>query len=150
LDYEPEYVKKVAAQLWRLLSELVGTRVCKGNLRSILESYRRSFTITDWGEAIDVLRFYGRQTELDNVESILQQGDARCNYLSGYEAYGEMFDQISAERHQSCIILTGREKPHGIVQREGVNLPVRSIAAAQHILIDKGLECPPLDRVNTR
>jgi hypothetical protein len=39
LGYEPEYIKNVAAQLWRLLSELVGTRVCKGNIRSILESY---------------------------------------------------------------------------------------------------------------
>ena len=226
----------------------------------MLENYQRSLTITDWGEAIDVSLFYGRQAELetledwiigsrcrlvgifgwggigktalsvklaqrfesqfeyvvwrslrhapmlndllaellpiftassegltsseversrtdaqvrksslgllmkqlrsqrcllvlDNVESILQQGDARCSYLSGYEDYGEMFDRISAERHQSCTILTGREKPQGIMQREGVNLPVRSIqltgmsiAAAQHILIDKGLESPQLDR----
>jgi NB-ARC domain len=244
LGYEPEYVKKVAAQLWRLLSELVGEKVCKGNLCSILEHYRRSLTITNWGEAIDVSLFYGRQTELatlenwivdsrcrlvgifgwggigktalsvklarqlesqfeyvvwrslrhapmlkdllaeilpiftgaevqesslgllmeqlrqqrcllilDNVESILQQGNARCTYLLGYEAYGEMFDLISDERHRSCIILTGREKPHGIMQREGMNLPVRSIqlgglsiTAAQHILTDKSLESPCLDR----
>jgi hypothetical protein len=228
LGYEPEYIKNVAAQLWRLLSELVGTKVCKGNLRSILESYQRSFTITDWGEAIDVSLFYGRQAELatledwiidrrcrlvgifgwggigktalsvklarrlesrfeyvvwrslrhapilkdllaellpiftasreqsqtgveqessqgllmkqlreqrcllvlDNVESILQQGGARCSYLSGYEDYGEMLDRMSDERHQSCIILTGREKPQGMMQREGVNLPVRSIQLA--------------------
>jgi NB-ARC domain len=36
---------------------------------------------------------------LDNVESILQQADARCSYLSGYEDYGEMFDRISDETH---------------------------------------------------
>jgi hypothetical protein len=47
LGYEPEYIKNVAAQLWRLLSELVGEKVCKGNLRSILESYQRCLTITD-------------------------------------------------------------------------------------------------------
>lgn len=260
LGYEPEYVKQVAARLWRLLSELVGEKVCKGNLCSILENYQRSLTITDWGEASDVSLFYGRQAELetledwiidsrcrlvgifgwggigktalsvklaqrfesrfeyvvwrslrhapilnnllaeilpiftasseqlasigiersrtdaqvrksslgllmkqlraqrcllvlDHVESILQQADARCSYLSGYEDYGEMFDRISDERHQSCTILTGREKPQGMMQREGVNLPVRSIqltgisiAAAQHILIDQGLESPQLDR----
>lgn len=92
---------------------------------------------------------------LDNVESILQQGNARCNYLPGYEAYGEMLHRISDERHQSCLVLTSREKPNGIAQREGVNLPVRSmqltgllIADAHHILVDKGLGFSPLEQQN--
>jgi WD40 repeat protein len=92
---------------------------------------------------------------LDNVESILQQGDVKCGYLGGYEAYGELFDRICDERHQSCIVLTGREKPNGMAQREGVNLPVRSIQltglsilAAHNILIDKGLQSPLLEQKN--
>jgi WD40 repeat protein len=243
LGYEPEYIKQAASQLWKLLSEVIGHKVSKSNLCSILQRYQTSLTITSWGEAIDISHFYGRVAELetikqwivisrcrlvgvfgwggigktalsvklarqlesqfeyvvwrslrhaptlknlldeilpiltganstpltdsvqksslsllmaqlrqyrcllilDNVESILAQG-AQCNYLAGYEAYGEMFDRISDESHQSCIILTGREKPNRIAQREGLNLPLRSlqlsglsIDAAQHILTDKGL-----------
>jgi muconolactone delta-isomerase len=69
--------------------------------------------------------------------------------LPGYEAYGRIFDRIADENHRSCAILTGREKPHGITLREGLNLPVRSIqlvglsiAAAQNLLADKGISAP--------
>jgi WD40 repeat protein len=91
----------------------------------------------------------------DNVESILQAGEKNGCYLAGYEAYGELFDRISDEKHQSCLVLTGREKPNGISQREGVNLPVRSIqltglsiADAHHILVDKGLGSSSLEQQN--
>jgi WD40 repeat protein len=87
---------------------------------------------------------------LDNVESILQPGAHSGKYLAGYEAYGQIFDRIADENHQSCLILTGREKPNGITLREGSQLPVRSlqltglsIDAAQYILRDKGVAAPP-------
>jgi hypothetical protein len=84
---------------------------------------------------------------LDNVESILQDGNRSGQYLPGYEAYHQLFDRICDEPHQSCLILTGRDKPGGFAVREGKNLPVRSLqlqglsgADAQQILIAKGLE----------
>lgn len=244
LDYDPDYIKQVASDLWGLLSEIVGAKVLKSNLCSILQQYQTALPHTDWGEAIDVSRFYGRETNLqtlrdwivdsrcrvvgifgwggigktalsvklarqvesqfeyvvwrslqhaptpkdlldeilpilvgsdvqessipvlmqqlrqkrcllvfDNVESILQSGDRNGCYLEGYEAYGEIFKRVSDESHQSCMVITSREKPNGITVREGVNLPVRSLqlsgldlAAAQHILIDKGLIGSPLEQ----
>jgi hypothetical protein len=236
LEYETDYIKHVAAQLWQRLSRLVREKVTKGNVESILQRYRSSCSISDWGEAIDVSQFYGRKRDLqtladwiladcrlvgifglggvgktalsvklaqqlesqfkcvvwrslrqaptpkdllteilpiltgtevlensctllmqqlrekrcliilDNLESILQPGENSGEYLAGYEAYGEFFDRIADEKHQSCLILTGREKPHGITLREGVNLPVKSIqltglsiVAAQNVLADKGI-----------
>jgi WD40 repeat protein len=246
LGYDPEYIKQVASHLWRLLSQIVEEKVSKGNLCAILQRYRTCLATTNWGEAIDVSRFYGRVSELetleqwivdsrcrvvgifgwggigktalsvklarklesqfeyvvwrslrqaidpqdllneilpiligsevqessisllmqqlrqkrcllvfDNVESILQAGTQNGCYLAGYEAYGEIFGRVSDENHQSCMVITSREKPSGISLREGVNLPVRSlqltgldIAAAQHLLVDKGITAPLIEQHN--
>ncbi len=67
LGYEPEYIKQVASQLWKLLSEVVGQKVSKSNLCAIVQRYQTSLTIANWGEAIDVSHFYGRFTELKTL-----------------------------------------------------------------------------------
>jgi len=92
---------------------------------------------------------------LDNVESILQDGNRSGQYQPGYEAYRQLFDRICDEPHQSCLIITGRDKPGGFALREGKNLPVRSRSVhavkslqlqglsgedGQQILIAKGLD----------
>lgn len=84
---------------------------------------------------------------LDNVESILQGGNRSGQYQSGYEDYRQLFERIGDESHQSCLMITGREKPGGFAVREGKNLPVRSLSLfglsaveAQQLLIAKGLE----------
>ena len=46
LEYDPDYIKQTAAQLWRLISTLVGEKVCKGNIKSILECDRCSHPLT--------------------------------------------------------------------------------------------------------
>jgi WD40 repeat protein len=64
LGYEPDYIKQIASELWQLLSGIIGAKVSKSNLCSILQNYRASLITTDWGEKIDVSQFYGRTTEL--------------------------------------------------------------------------------------
>ena len=246
LGYEPDYIKQIAANLWQMLSGIVGEKVAKSNIKSILQRYEVELNSVDWGEAIDVSRFYGRTTELetlkdwiiddrcrlvgifgwggigktalsvklaqqleaqfdfvvwrslqqaptpedllnevlpiltgsdvqessvsllmeqlrqkrclvvlDNVESILQAGNRSGLYLAGYEAYGQMCARVSDESHQSCLVVTGREKPNGMTLREGADLPVRSwqlgglpIEAAQQILTDKGITASLSDQKN--
>jgi WD40 repeat protein/transcriptional regulator with XRE-family HTH domain len=63
---------------------------------------------------------------LDNAEPILRSGDKAGNYREGYEEYGELFRQVGEQRHQSCLMLTSREKPKDIGLLEGPLLPVRS------------------------
>jgi WD40 repeat protein len=63
---------------------------------------------------------------LDNAESILRSGEQAGHYREGYEQYGELFRQVGEQRHQSCILLTSREKPKDIGLLEGPSLPVRS------------------------
>jgi hypothetical protein len=83
---------------------------------------------------------------LDNCESILRSGERAGRYCSGYEAYSELLRRIADERHESCLLLTSREKPLGIAAKESETLPVRSLqlgglptVEAQKILKDKGI-----------
>jgi WD40 repeat protein len=82
---------------------------------------------------------------LDNLETLLQGGDRAGQFRSGYEAYGELLRMLGESTHQSCLILTSREKPAEIAAYEGQELPVRSLAltgsaeAAQALLQAKGL-----------
>jgi WD40 repeat protein len=56
---------------------------------------------------------------LDNAESLLRSGDPIGRYLEGYESYGEWLQLLGSSRHQSCIILTSREKPKELMPLEG-------------------------------
>ncbi|MEM9007801.1 MAG: NB-ARC domain-containing protein, partial [Cyanobacteria bacterium P01_F01_bin.86] len=64
---------------------------------------------------------------LDNVETILQAGDRAGQYRVGYEPYGDLFRILGESPHQSCVLITSREKPAEIATFEGMELAVRSL-----------------------
>ncbi|MEL7036320.1 MAG: NB-ARC domain-containing protein [Cyanobacteria bacterium J06592_8] len=89
---------------------------------------------------------------LDNVESILDSQKRTGNYREGYERYGQLFRSIGETQHQSCLLLTSREKPKGIGFREGNNQPIQSLqleglksTGGQEILKQKGFQISPED-----
>ncbi|XGV94754.1 MAG: AAA family ATPase [Leptolyngbya sp. BL-A-14] len=63
---------------------------------------------------------------LDNVESILKSGSSTGYCCKGYEAYSELFKRIGETNHQSCLLLTSREKPRELALLEGEAQCVRS------------------------
>jgi hypothetical protein len=63
---------------------------------------------------------------LDNFESVLQSGETAGQYREGYEGYGEMLRLVSEVSHQSCLMITSREKPQEH-SPEGDSLFVRSL-----------------------
>lgn len=82
---------------------------------------------------------------LDNIEAILLEGKAG-EYRDGYEDYGRLFNRVAEEKHQSCIIITGREKPREIGLQEGDFALVRSYqvngltpSQGKLMLMNKGL-----------
>ncbi|MGF1604249.1 MAG: NB-ARC domain-containing protein [Thermosynechococcaceae cyanobacterium] len=84
------------------------------------------------GQLLELLK-YLRQSRclivLDNVESILASGDRAGRYLSGYEEYGQLFQCIGKTDHQSCLLLTSREQPQGLLDFDlGATLPVRCLS----------------------
>lgn len=64
---------------------------------------------------------------IDNVEAILREGERAGHYQPGYEAYGELWQRVGEVSHQSCLILTSREKPKEFAPLEGDASPVRSL-----------------------
>ncbi|WP_248277361.1 WD40 repeat domain-containing protein [Brasilonema octagenarum] len=48
---------------------------------------------------------------LDNMETVLQGGVSAGQYRQGYEEYGQLLKAIAQVPHQSCLLLTSREKP---------------------------------------
>src|SRR6266487_1211036 len=84
---------------------------------------------------------------LDNVESILQGRSQAGHYREGYEGYSWLIQRIGESKHQSCLLLTSREKPPEVALLEGETLATRSLhlgglklADGLGILKDKGLQ----------
>ena len=87
---------------------------------------------------------------LDNLETLLASGDPEGNYLPGYEGYGRLMARLGESAHQSCVLLTSREKPREIEALEGAHSPVRTLRltgldeqTARLLLADKGLGGTP-------
>ena len=64
---------------------------------------------------------------LDNVESILREGDLAGYYREGYEGYGRLIQFIGEKVHQSSLLVTTREKLKELVSLEERTGPVRSL-----------------------
>ena len=82
---------------------------------------------------------------LDNFETVLA-GERPGHYLPGYEGYGQLLRQIGEGRHQSCLLLTSREKPQDLIPLAGERTPVRTLVVTglalddgRALLQDRGL-----------
>ncbi|MBC8122019.1 MAG: pentapeptide repeat-containing protein, partial [Gemmatimonadaceae bacterium] len=62
---------------------------------------------------------------LDNVETVLCGNGSAGYYREGYEEYGAFFKGLAEVAHQSCLMLTSREKPAELGVLEGRTRPVR-------------------------
>ena len=64
---------------------------------------------------------------LDNLETLLEEGDPEGAYRPGYQGYGRLIERLGEATHQSCVVLTSREKPREIEALEGLRSPARSL-----------------------
>jgi WD40 repeat protein/DNA-binding SARP family transcriptional activator len=125
-------------------------------LRTCLQ-YLSSFQLTLLPDTLDerlallfdYLRRYRCLLVLDNVETILQPGDRAGAYRPGYEPYGQLIQRIGETDHQSCLLLTSRERPNGLARLEADTAAVRSLQlaglearAGQELLVATGLSGP--------
>ncbi len=63
---------------------------------------------------------------LDNAEAIIQSQGETDDESPEYSGYVELLRRIGGSPHQSCLLLTSREKPAVIVPLEGKRLAVRT------------------------
>jgi hypothetical protein len=79
---------------------------------------------------IDYLRNYRCLLVIDDWGSTLQGKQLAGAYRQGYENYGQLLRRVGESRHQSCVVITSREKPVGNVFRRGNALPVQALQLA--------------------
>lgn len=151
-------VTKLAQQLsdrfefivWRSLRNAPPLEYLLADLIPFVSNQQETSLSPDIETQISSLIEYLRKSRclliLDNVESILKSQSAAGEYRAGYENYGELMRRIGESVHQSCAILTSREKPDAIATLEGETTPVRTLPLAgmtsdesANIYNDKGL-----------
>lgn len=81
---------------------------------------------------------------LDNLEMLLQEGLGTGRMRPGYEGYIQLLRRLAETEHQSCLLLTSREKPKDLAPQEGSRTPVRSlhldsldVDSCKHLLAEK-------------
>jgi len=82
------------------------------------------------GSINDLLAFFREHRcllILDDFESLFVSKNSVGQYNKDYEQYGAFLERIGESKHQSCLMLTSREKPVEIPRMEGLTHPVRSM-----------------------
>ncbi|MBD2234112.1 NB-ARC domain-containing protein [Phormidium tenue] len=77
---------------------------------------------------IDSLRTARCLIVLDNFDALFEPGQRSGTYRDGYQGYGDLLHRIGETRHQSCLVITSREKPREIGLLQGEETPVRVLA----------------------
>jgi transcriptional regulator with XRE-family HTH domain len=67
---------------------------------------------------------------LDNLESLLEEGESRGRLRAGYEGYAQLLRRVGETAHQGCLLLTSREKLTDLEPLEGSRRPVRALRLA--------------------
>src|SRR5438270_8805181 len=90
---------------------------------------------------------------LDNLETLLEEGEVRGHLRPGYEGYARLLRRVGETGHSSCLLLTSREKPAELRALEGSRSPVRSLrllgleaTACEQLLAEHELVGSPQER----
>lgn len=137
--------------IWRSLREAPPVEKILEDVVKFLSAQQETELPKALGDAVTRLVHYLNQSRclvvLDNAESILEGGTRAGQYRAGYEGYGTLIQRLGEARHQSCVVLTSREKPGEVALLEGRNRPVRSYGlqgleefAGQEFLKAEGLD----------
>lgn len=128
--------------IWRSLRNAPSRDTILSDWLAVLSE--RTETQVDPARLIHYLQTQRCLLILDNFETILNSGRAG-DYRPGYGNYGELLQLLGSTSHQSCLIITSREKVLELVPLEGEALPVRCLTlqgcheAARQLIYSRGL-----------
>lgn len=111
-----------APPLAELLDQLIHSIASKEAAVQTIQSFADQIALL-----IDTLRQTRCLLILDNLETIMQAGTLDAHYLAGYEGYGLLFKALGETAHQSCLLLTSRERPAELAALEGPRAAVRTM-----------------------
>jgi len=140
--------------IWRSLNQAPRLLELLASLLQVLAQEQDSeFTLspTIAGRTSQLIEFFRKSRcllVLDNVDTLLQSYSFAGTFRPEYGEYRDFFLRIGEVLHQSCLVLTSREKLKEVAAIEGVNLPVRSFQIkglsevdCQEIIKAKGVTC---------
>jgi hypothetical protein len=145
-------------ELIKILSPTQQTKdleVVDGSISQLIDCLRssRCLIILDNFDAI-LSSEYTSESDIDPISSAYHSNInnssvfylPQIRYRPGYESYGELIRRVGDSQHQSCLVLTSREKPPDFSALQGEKLPVRCLkltglshAESMEILKLKGL-----------
>ncbi|MBF2047921.1 MAG: NACHT domain-containing protein [Elainella sp. C42_A2020_010] len=126
--------------IWRSLRNAPPLEVLLAELIPFLSD--QADTQTNLRRLVHWLRTHRCLILLDNLETILDQ-EFVGQFRTGYEQYSELLRTVAESAHQSCVILTSREKPAEVAACEGNAVRTLQLAgspeAAEEIMQTKRL-----------
>jgi WD40 repeat protein/GTPase SAR1 family protein len=136
--------------IWRSLKAAPPLSNLLNNLLKVLASSPEQTLPDNTAGKLEKLIEYLRQSRcliiLDNFDVLLQGEQLGGVFQPACEDYGELLQYVGEIAHNSCVLITSREKPQGIDGMEGDRLPVRTLylngldpAASAQILRQKEL-----------
>ncbi|MCC5602129.1 NB-ARC domain-containing protein [Nostoc favosum] len=110
--------------IWRSLGNAPPLETLLAELVAFVSNFQKSKA--DISRLLHYLCFSRCLLILDNMETILDAKETG-HFRDGYSNYDELLRVIGESTHNSCLILTSREKPDAIATYEGEHLKVRSL-----------------------
>jgi WD40 repeat protein/transcriptional regulator with XRE-family HTH domain len=105
-------------------------------------------------QLLDRLRSSRTLLILDNLESLLEEGNVQGHLRSDFEGYERLLRLVAETAHQSCLLLTSREKPAVLRPLEGKRSPVRSLrlcgldtTACEQLFAENEIEGTPQEQL---
>ena len=86
---------------------------------------------SEWYDQLSALMTYLQEHRclvvLDNLESILSSGSLVGDYAPNHAHYREFLKCLGEQPHQSCIVVTSRERNRELAGSTAANSPVRHL-----------------------
>jgi WD40 repeat protein/predicted ATPase/transcriptional regulator with XRE-family HTH domain len=149
--------EQFAIVIWRSLRDIATCEVLLDELLQVLghQTVNQDTASFDrrLGTLMETMRSSRILLVLDNLESVMEEGENAGQLLPGYAGFRQFLRKSAETEHQSCVILTSREKPADLVPLEGSHAPVRALRLArldtessEKLLADKGVGGSSADR----
>ena len=117
--------------IWRSLRDLPTCDSLLTSLLQVLIPQALSESVNGFEQHLNLLMDQLRTTHvlvvLDNVETVLKEGEIAGQMRPGYEDFRRLLAEIATTAHQSTILLTSRQKPDDLLPHEGSHVPVRTL-----------------------
>jgi len=111
--------------IWRSLRGAQPTAQLIADLLQFLNNSPSQQTGCSISDLLEILRQKRCLIVLDDFEATLQDGELVGAYRQGCEAHSELLQRVGYERHQSSLILIGREQPKEISMNQGDDQLIR-------------------------